>query len=79
MRDVAEKVAELGRQHTGYKGEVKLGVASEKDYLVDNPNRRCPKIDKARRELGYEPGVGLDDGLYRLFSWYTHNRVAEEA
>ncbi len=79
MRDLAQKVVDLGSRYLGYKGSVKFGVAEEKDYLVDNPNRRCPIIRKARTELGYEPGVALDDGLYRMLSWYTHNSVAEEA
>jgi len=79
MRTLAEKVTELGRRYLGYQGRVKLGQAEEGDYLVDNPNRRCPVIAKAREHLGYEPGVGLDDGLYRLMSWYSHNRTAENA
>ena len=77
MRELAEKVVTLGQRHLNYTGSVRLEVADEKDYLVDNPNRRCPVIDKARSELGYNPSVSLDDGLYRMFSWYTHNRVAE--
>ena len=32
-----------------------LGRSAESDYLIDNPNRRCPVIDKARRELGFDP------------------------
>jgi UDP-glucuronate decarboxylase len=79
MREVAERVVELGRRYLGYKGTVKLGVAEESNYLVDNPNRRCPIITKARTELGYEPSITLDDGLYRLLSWYMFNRTAEEA
>jgi UDP-glucuronate decarboxylase len=79
MRDLATKVVELGRRYLDYRGTVKIGVADEKDYLVDNPNRRCPIIDKARKELDYNPSVTLEDGLYRMFSWYTHNRVTEEA
>jgi len=31
---------------------------------------RAFKIDKARRELGYEPRVGLDEGLRRAAEWY---------
>jgi nucleoside-diphosphate-sugar epimerase len=27
-------------------------------------------IDKAARELGYEPEVDLDDGLERSLRWY---------
>lgn len=38
-------------------------------YPADEPNRRCPDISKAARELGYAPRIGLDDGLRRFFSW----------
>jgi nucleoside-diphosphate-sugar epimerase len=31
---------------------------------------RAFRIDKARRELGYEPRVGLDEGLRRAAAWY---------
>lgn len=31
---------------------------------------RAFKIDKARRELGYSPRVGLDEGLRRACEWY---------
>ena len=31
---------------------------------------RAFKIDKAERELGYRPTVGLDDGLQRTAAWY---------
>lgn len=38
-------------------------------YPADEPNRRCPDISKAARELGYAPRIGLEDGLRRFFSW----------
>lgn len=38
-------------------------------YPADEPNRRCPDISKAARELGYAPRIGLDEGLRRFFSW----------
>ncbi len=53
--------------------------SAEKDYLVDNPNRRCPVIDKARTELGYNPAIDLEEGLRRSLVWYSHNRTAAEA
>jgi 2-alkyl-3-oxoalkanoate reductase len=31
---------------------------------------RAFSIEKARRDLGYEPAVGLDEGLRRTFEWY---------
>ena len=33
--------------------------------MVDNPNRRCPSIDKARKILGFDPEVDVKDGVER--------------
>ena len=38
---------------------------------------RIPNIEKARRLLGYEPQVDLEDGLQRTIQWYR-TRVADE-
>ena len=38
-------------------------------YPADEPNRRCPDIRKARLQLGFEPGVGIEDGLKRFLDW----------
>ena len=42
--------------------KVVRGRSPEKEYLVDNPNRRCPDITKARQELQYRPRVTLEEG-----------------
>ena len=34
---------------------------------------RAFKIDKARKELGYNPAVSLTEGLRRTFDWYKKN------
>jgi len=36
----------------------------------DDPTRRQPDISKARSILGWEPQVGLEDGLQRTITWY---------
>ncbi|HKU41004.1 MAG TPA: NAD-dependent epimerase/dehydratase family protein [Polyangiales bacterium] len=38
-------------------------------YPADEPQRRCPDITKAQLQVGYEPDVGLEDGLKRFFDW----------
>jgi UDP-glucuronate decarboxylase len=63
----------------GYEGKVVRGESSDPAYLVDNPNRRCPVIEKARTELGYEPVIELEEGLSRSLIWYRENATAEEA
>jgi UDP-glucuronate decarboxylase len=79
MRDLAEKLADLGRRHFGYAGRVVHETSDEVDYLVDNPSRRCPVIAKARDQLDYRPRVDLDEGLRRSLAWYADNREATEA
>lgn len=37
---------------------------------VDDPTRRCPDITKARTALGWEPGIGLREGLTRSLDFY---------
>jgi nucleoside-diphosphate-sugar epimerase len=76
---LAEKTVELSRDLLDYKGEIVRQVSDDKDYLVDNPNRRCPVITKARTELGYNPSISLDEGLKRSLLWYRDNPTAEES
>jgi nucleoside-diphosphate-sugar epimerase len=76
---MAEKVADIARGLFGYKGNVVKKTSADDKYLVDNPNRRCPVIRKARTELGYAPGISLDEGLKRSLLWYRDHRQAEDA
>ena len=79
MNDLARMVTSLGRELFGYNGKVVRQVSDDKQYLVDNPNRRCPIILKARTELGYNPQVSLEEGLRRSLIWYSGNRAASDA
>jgi len=79
MAELADHVVALGKELYGYEGKVVRQDSTEAAYLVDNPNRRCPIIDKAREELGYDPKVGVEDGLRRAMIWYGDNREAEDA
>ena len=79
MAQLANMVSDSARRLFGYAGKVVLGRAQEADYLVDNPNRRCPVIAKAREQLGYAPRVAVEDGVQRSLIWYHHNRVAASA
>lgn len=79
VADLAERVVVLAREMFGYKGRVIRRASGDTQYLVDNPNRRSPIIEKARTELGYRPRVGIDEGLRRSLAWYAGNREASEA
>lgn len=79
MAQLAESVVKLAEKHWDYTGRVVKQISPDKDYLVDNPNRRCPVIDKARNELGYEPTIDFEDGLERALIWYSGNQSAGDA
>jgi UDP-glucuronate decarboxylase len=79
MATLAEKMVGISKTLFGYKGRVVLQKSQDPDYLIDNPNRRCPIIAKARTELGYDPAVTLDEGLQRSLIWYGENREATDA
>ncbi len=79
IAELADRTVGLAREIFDYQGKVVLGSPDDGDYLADNPNRRSPVIEKARRELGYAPEVDLQDGLLRSLLWYRDNAVSEEA
>jgi nucleoside-diphosphate-sugar epimerase len=79
MLELAERVIVLGKELFGYTGRIVRKESADKAYLVDNPNRRCPIIAKARTDIGYDPQVTIDEGLRRSLVWYSGNREASEA
>ena len=79
IAELADLVVAAATELFGYQGKVVRGQSNEADYLIDNPNRRCPVIDKARRELDFEPRVLPEEGVYRTLIWYSHNQFAAAA
>jgi UDP-glucuronate decarboxylase len=79
MEDLAGRIARLGSQLFAYSGRVVRRPSVDSDYLTDNPQRRCPDITKARRDLGFSPEIDVDEGLRRTLVWYAENREAQEA
>lgn len=37
---------------------------------ADDPQRRCPDITRARRELGWEPRISIEPGLGETIAWF---------
>jgi UDP-glucuronate decarboxylase len=41
-----------------------------KPLPTDDPRQRCPDIAKARKELGWEPAIPLEEGLRRTIPYF---------
>jgi len=79
IRELAERVIDMARDLFDYQGSLVFKTSEDKEYLTDNPNRRCPVTAKAREHLAYVPSIQLDEGLKRSLLWYADNREAEDA
>ena len=66
---LAEIFQRAGRKVSGYQGKVIFQKSDDKEYLTNNPNRRCPDISKARRS-GFRPAVLVDDGVERFLKFH---------
>jgi len=76
VRELAEKLVQAVAAHPGF-GEKALGTAivdvSAEDYYGDGYQdilTRVPSIARAKRLLGWEPKVGLDDAIRRTVDFY---------
>lgn len=69
ITQLAEIYAQAGREICGYTGKVVYGKSEDKQYLTNNPQRRCPRIDKARKVLGYNPTIDVEEGVRRFMRY----------
>jgi len=49
---------------------VEYRASDDRDYLADNPQRRCPDLSKLRTRTRWRPEVSLEEGLRRTLASY---------
>jgi UDP-glucuronate decarboxylase len=67
IRELAEKVVQM----TGASGGICPAPPPE-----DDPRQRCPDISLARGKLGWQPKIGLDQGLERTIGYFRELTAA---
>ena len=75
MSELAKIIVDI----SGKKLNVKYQASPDSDYIIDNPQRRCPSIDKAKGLLSYSPKVSLEEGLRKTYKYYLEHPIAEES
>lgn len=61
VKDIAERIILL----TNSTSKIEFH-----DLPTDDPKKRCPDISLARRELNWEPEIGLDEGLEKTIAYF---------
>ncbi len=77
IAELAELYKEVGEKIMDYTGEIRYEVSEDKEYLTDNPKRRCPNIDKAREILNYNPTIEIREGIERTLLFLKNNEEEE--
>jgi UDP-glucuronate decarboxylase len=76
IQALAEIYAKAGQSLFDYKGAVHYAVSDDRHYLTDNPQRRCPNITKARKILGYNPTITVEEGVARFLRFIREMETA---
>jgi dTDP-glucose 4,6-dehydratase len=67
IEEIADRVLELTGKPESLKTIVPDRPGHDRRYLLDS--------SKIRRELGWEPEIGFEDGLRETVAWYAENRA----
>lgn len=77
ISQLAEIYVSAGKEIFGYTGKVVYATSEDKQYLTNNPQRRCPKIDKARTVLNYNPSISVEEGVRRFLTFIKESKEGE--
>ncbi|EAB5244158.1 NAD-dependent epimerase/dehydratase family protein [Campylobacter jejuni] len=69
VKDLSNIYAKHSKEIFNFEPQISFAISKDKNYLKDNPNRRCPIIDKARNKLNYNPDILVDEGVGRFLKF----------
>jgi UDP-glucose 4-epimerase len=72
--DLAKLMHKLSGVNTALQIKYVPYSSFSKNY--EEVKRRVPCIEKMKKILGYQPRVGLKEGLKKLIDWYKTNKLA---
>ena len=64
--ELAKIYKEKGKLIFNYDKKIRLEKSNDKDYMKNNPNRRCPNIEHAKKELNFHPNIFIEEGIERF-------------
>tara|TARA_B100000953_G_scaffold206651_1_gene170524 strand:- start:1605 stop:2654 length:1050 start_codon:yes stop_codon:yes gene_type:complete len=68
-----KNTAELIKKIVKTPVEIKFEKSNDPNYVVNNPQRRCPDLKYIKKTVGYKPQISLKEGLGRVYVWYSEN------
>lgn len=72
VKNFADIFSNTCKKILGYYPEISFEKSKDKMYLVDNPQRRKPNIDKARELINFKPEITLRKGVEKYLEFLKH-------
>jgi UDP-glucuronate decarboxylase len=72
---LAKLYKKLGQKYINYTSQIIYKKNADKNYLTDNPNRRCPNIKKAKKLLKFSPKISIKEGIKRYLFYLKNNFI----
>ena len=75
VSNLANLYKQIGKKYFNYSLKVTYKKSNDKNYLVDNPNRRCPNISKAKKLLKFLPKIKTANGIERYLLFLKNKEL----
>ncbi|MHC4910282.1 MAG: UDP-glucuronic acid decarboxylase family protein [Planctomycetota bacterium] len=69
IRELAEKVVAIAGSDSR--------IVDARPLPEDDPTQRCPDITVAKKHIGWEPTIPLDEGLQRTIDWFRSIDISD--
>ncbi len=76
IKNLAQLFVDAGKRLGIYKhSDIIYLKSTDPNYLIDNPNRRCPNISKAKKILSYNPSITVENGIERYLKFLNTKKL----
>lgn len=76
--ELAQIYKETGNRLNGFQKSIVYQTHEDRHYLTDNPKRRCPDLDKAKKVLSYQPKYTAEEGVERYLRHLMEDAKEQE-
>ena len=74
VKTLSQTYIKVAKKIFKYNKKIIYSKNKEKDYLTNNPNRRCPDLTYARKKINYKPRIGIKEGVKRYLTFLIENK-----
>lgn len=69
IKNFAKKFAYYSYKINNFKPKILFKKNKDKEYLINNPSRRCPNINKAKKLINFKPRIDLNNGIQKYLKF----------